>query len=629
MFILRGASASVWTRSAFVIGLLTFTTSASAEWRRVDSPNFVVVGDAGAKTLRDIAIKFEGFRETLSRVLSDRVTSTAVPTVVLVFPSDRAFTPFKPTFRGKAIELDGLFLGRPDVNYIALKADSGGEGLRVVFHEYAHLLIANIARNIPAWLNEGLAEYYSTYEVRDGGREAHLGNPPASHVYLLNEKTPLPLNDLLRVDHDSSLYNEGDRRSVFYAQSWALTHMLLLGDPPRVQQLGQYLARLGGGMPPFDAWQQVFGAQPIEKDLQNYVRQRSFSFMRYRFPEKLTSFDATARSISPVDAEGFLADFLVQLDREGEGVARLAKATATAPHTAWSSTVAALADIKKKDYAAAEKRLLSIEDAGDWLTAYRAGVALVDAVEERGEEPSPDALASARRLFAFVEGSGHEIPNGTARLLSMELATRETPPAPARMAIERARLLSPGRLDYVFLHARLLAAQSEFASARTVLAPLMTPAYPPNVREPARTLMGYIVRIERAHAARYDAGGRPDATPPGNEPAPPADGQPAERPGVMRPIFRTLEPGESRLEGALERIECLRTGAVFLVRTTDGPVRVVATRMEEVQFFTFREDLTGIVRCGPMKDAPPVYVTWKAGAEAGSRVVVAIEFLPK
>ncbi len=65
----------------------------AAEWRRVDSPNFVVVGDVSAGTLRDISLKFEGFRETLSRVLTDRVTGTAVPTVVLVLSSDRAFAP--------------------------------------------------------------------------------------------------------------------------------------------------------------------------------------------------------------------------------------------------------------------------------------------------------------------------------------------------------------------------------------------------------------------------------------------------------------------------------------------------------------------------------------------------------
>ena len=54
--------------------------------------------------------------------------------------------------------------------------------MQVVFHEYAHLVVSNVMRNVPVWLNEGLAEYYSTYEMRDGGREAVIGRAdrPAS-----------------------------------------------------------------------------------------------------------------------------------------------------------------------------------------------------------------------------------------------------------------------------------------------------------------------------------------------------------------------------------------------------------------------------------------------------------------
>lgn len=202
MLFLRARPVSWSCFVMFVLGVGGVAPCA-AEWHRVDSPNFVVVGDVSAGALRDISAKFEGFRETLSRVLTDRVTGTAVPTVVLVFSSDRAFTPFKPKYQGKPIELSGLFLGRQDVNYIAIAGDSGDDGLRVVFHEYAHLIISNVGRNIPIWLNEGLAEYYSAYDVRNGGREAMLGRAIAPHLNVLNCTTLLPLDQLLKVSHDS------------------------------------------------------------------------------------------------------------------------------------------------------------------------------------------------------------------------------------------------------------------------------------------------------------------------------------------------------------------------------------------------------------------------------------------
>ena len=52
----------------------------------------------------------------------------------------------------------------------------------MVFHEYAHLVISNVMRNVPVWLGEGLAEFYSTYEIGDGGREAVIGRAIVHHL---------------------------------------------------------------------------------------------------------------------------------------------------------------------------------------------------------------------------------------------------------------------------------------------------------------------------------------------------------------------------------------------------------------------------------------------------------------
>jgi tetratricopeptide (TPR) repeat protein len=79
------------------------------------------------------------------------------------------------------------------------------------------------------WFNEGLAEYYSTFTPAANGKTAMLGRPIARHVLLLRERF-LPIADLIAVDHGSPLYNEGERASIFYAESWALLHYLLKDD---------------------------------------------------------------------------------------------------------------------------------------------------------------------------------------------------------------------------------------------------------------------------------------------------------------------------------------------------------------------------------------------------------------
>ena len=118
----------------FVLGVGA-APPAAAEWRRIDSPNFVVIGDVSARTWRSVAIEFEGFRETLTRVMTERATSTPVPTIGIVFPSDRAFTPFKPLYQGKPVPSAGLFVGRQDANYIAVVTEGDVDRMRIVFHE--------------------------------------------------------------------------------------------------------------------------------------------------------------------------------------------------------------------------------------------------------------------------------------------------------------------------------------------------------------------------------------------------------------------------------------------------------------------------------------------------------------
>src|SRR5262245_1503527 len=169
----EGHHRRIGARTVALLALLPWLGAAAppqTEWLRLDSPNFVVIGEVGAPELSAVAAQFEGFRETLRRLLGESVTSTAVPTIVIVFPSDRAFTPFMPVFQGKTSAVGGRFLGAQDINYIAIVADGQPGRLRTIFHEYAHLLMSNMSRNVPTWLSEGMAEYYSTFELAQGGR---------------------------------------------------------------------------------------------------------------------------------------------------------------------------------------------------------------------------------------------------------------------------------------------------------------------------------------------------------------------------------------------------------------------------------------------------------------------------
>src|SRR5262249_42645754 len=147
----------------------------------------------------------------------------------------------------------------------------------IVFHEYTHLLLRNAVRSVPIWLNEGLAEYYSTYAIAPGAKTAEIGRPIGSHGRLLRQRY-LPLSELIAVDASSQLYDEGLRRSIFYAEAWALTHYLMVEAPDGPAAINRYVAELAGGSTPALAFRRAFGATPeqFDDELRKYVARPAF-----------------------------------------------------------------------------------------------------------------------------------------------------------------------------------------------------------------------------------------------------------------------------------------------------------------------------------------------------------------
>ncbi|MDQ3472125.1 MAG: DUF1570 domain-containing protein, partial [Acidobacteriota bacterium] len=196
---------------------------AKDNWISVRSRNFQLVGNAGEKDIRQVANRLEQFREVFTRLFPKAKFTSPVPTTVIVFKNDKSYSPFR-----SGANIAGYFQPGPDVNYITLTTEVRGEQdpFTVIFHEYTHLLVNSTLGNAPTWFNEGLAEYYSSFSISDD-RKVMLGKPISSHVYLLREKKMLPLPTLFQVDHTSPHYNEREKQSIFYAQSWALMHYLV------------------------------------------------------------------------------------------------------------------------------------------------------------------------------------------------------------------------------------------------------------------------------------------------------------------------------------------------------------------------------------------------------------------
>lgn len=626
-----------------LVALLLLTASpraAGTNWLRVETPNFIVYGNAGERAVRDVASDFERFREAMGRLLPGALTRTAVPTVVVVFDTRRAYEPYRPMFNGKRIDLGGAFLAMEDENLVTLTIEDRAQALRTIFHEYSHLITANVTHEMPAWASEGLAEYYSTFELTANGREATLGQIILPHLQRLNDDRLLTLAELLGVRHDSPMYNEGSRRSVFYAESWALVHMLVAGEPNRSAEFAKYLQAAATGASAEAAWHDAFGAYDPIGDLRRYVSRNSFRARLYKFDEKVDRLQEPAIKVSTAEAEAALCDILRRTDGLDAAGERLEKAAGLDPPSPRARALLGVIRIEQQRDDEARTHLMAVASTEDWFVQYRVASGLRRLIEF-GEASSPiELVAAARRALETVLTARPELPHALAMQAEIGRATRTDLPK-ALAAIRRARTLAPGRDSYAFIEAHIQTELGQFSAARDVLGPMMSPAFPPQTRDHARTLMANVVRAEQASARQQARSGERAAAEAGDRGTAEAGDRgaaQAERPAdnrVLVPEYRPVGAGEQRTEGTLERIECIRDGVVLHVRSGDRTLRFHARALDAIQFLTYRDDLKGSVACGPRTPPDRVYVTSLAAAATALAArgpdgqAVAVEFLPK
>jgi len=98
--------------------------------------------------------------------------------------------------------------------------------------------------------------------------------------------------------------------------------------------------------------------------------------------------------------------------------------------------------------------------------------------------------------------------------------------------------------------------------------------------------------------------------------------------GEEHPVYRRVQPGETRSEGLLRRIVCPGRGPVSLVvKQQEAVVQYTAPQLSSVDFIVYDRTFKGPVSCEGFGDGKRVYVTWKADGK--NKRAIAVEFLPK
>jgi tetratricopeptide (TPR) repeat protein len=450
-------------------------------WIEVHTASFTLFSNAGEIKARQFGADLERLRDALSQLSPSLVLTSPVPTYVYVFRTSRAFQAYQRSYNGQPLDSDGYFLGRQLANYVAINGDTPGDERAILYHEYLHYVMHNNSTALPLWLHEGMAEYYSTFEV--GKDEARIGLPVAMHVRWLQKHSPIPLAELFAVDEHSPEYNESSRRGGFYAESWALVHYLISGNPARRQQASEYLRLAQAGTPPDQLFAKAFGADPapLERELRTYIKNHLFDPTRLPLrPE--ANLAMVVKPLARADVLFRLGDLLANLGDEKRGEAEEHFRAALAVRPDHGPALAGLGFLAERagDPAAArpyyEKAAKLAPD--DVTVQYLYARNLLD-------DPGAGSLPLARAALARAVAIQPDFGEAWARLGYTYQSEATLSPA-AVQALETAHRLLPLRMDVAHNLAVAYARTGQTAQAEELIARVLVPHAKPEEVEDAR-----------------------------------------------------------------------------------------------------------------------------------------------
>jgi tetratricopeptide (TPR) repeat protein len=260
--------------AAFAIGAHEAPAAPSGSWVEARGPTLSVLSDADPERAREIALELERFRAALQQLAPGLELRSPIPTRLIAFRDDRSLAPYKSAREGKATRLLGQFLSGPDGNFLILNADPvETEALGVGLHELVHEVVRNNFPWAPLWLHEGLAEYYSTFQVQAG--HAVVGGLSPRHRRWIVEGGPLDLAEVLGQEPGTFRRDHAGSVTRLYGGAWALTHFLLSTRGSRLGATADYLDLLAQGEDPRSAFERAYEVrlQTLEDEITRYLQE--------------------------------------------------------------------------------------------------------------------------------------------------------------------------------------------------------------------------------------------------------------------------------------------------------------------------------------------------------------------
>ncbi|XXX71752.1 tetratricopeptide repeat protein [Sorangium sp. So ce134] len=273
---------------------LTCASQGGAPWVELSSQHVVLRTDLDRSAARGVLAELESSYNALEDVCFPSDAPDPFRMQVVLFAREQDFRQFSPGSSSSGVYFHNLPNDLEPGSTMVLFG-SLGERARITFqHGLAHRFVAQSIGPTPAWLNEGLAQFYSTFRVQGG--YAYVGSALPYHDFLKRaspravQNGPFtlqlvpasearPAAELIHASREDFYGFGADpsattrrRVAINYLSSWALVHMLLNGPDPYVQRFASFLEAASRGAPVRQAFQQAIGDIPPEQIEQDYRR---------------------------------------------------------------------------------------------------------------------------------------------------------------------------------------------------------------------------------------------------------------------------------------------------------------------------------------------------------------------
>jgi tetratricopeptide (TPR) repeat protein len=544
-------------------------------WFEARSPNFIVVCNAGEKQARKTAIRLEQIRAIFRRTLT---VANAHPTpliTVLAVRDEASMKALLPEYWTKnRAHLAGVFIHDMDQYFAAVQLDAQGSNpYLTIYHEYYHSLTIPYFPNLPVWLSEGLADFYGNTQISDSGVEE--GVPIPELIAELKEERFIPLDVLFKVDHQSPYYNEQNKISVFYAESWALTHYLMVGDKAsHKSMLAAYLDALSHGATPEQAAAKGFGdLNSLQIALQTYIRRQTYYDLKSGPPQEISASELLVRELSDADVDAYRGGFAVVRGRTQDAKPLLEEAVKLDPKSALGYEYLGFAEFRTGERAEAQadvNRAIELNSKNAMTRYLRARLESGQSGAVGDDAQMEDDLRTATMLSPeFAPPYG---------MLAVYLATKGQNSQEALAFAIRAVSLEPGNAAYQLDMAQVMDHLQRYDEARKFALRARADATAPMERAQAEQFLAHLQQEkvysgDDAAPPESTTGQRPVAT---NSSGDSSQGAPQDSPqssqGAPHPSGATDGSAANNLRdatGAVAKVSCMG-GLKFELDTGDG-----------------------------------------------------------